>query len=172
MPSRSLNDLHPILVDEYRAARDKFHQLFPSLPQPFVTCTYRSPAEQGALFAQSREPLARVNALRKAAGLSSITQEENKKRVTNALPGSSAHNYKPSLAFDVAFSTIDNKLDWSDSLFRKFALLMAAESKVEWGGSWQKFKDAPHFQLRNWRTYLLVPEPLIAVVATGNGSGN
>jgi peptidoglycan L-alanyl-D-glutamate endopeptidase CwlK len=25
---------------------------------------------------------------------------------------------------------------------------------VEWGGSWKSFKDAPHFELKNWKTYI------------------
>lgn len=157
MPSRSLDDLHPLLAQAYRAARDQFHQQFPNLPQPFVTCTYRSQAEQAALYAQGRQPLAEINRLRKLAGMLPTNATEGGRRVTNAQPGQSAHNFKPALAFDVAFITTDQKVDWNESLFQRFAPLVLSHRQTEWGGSWTGFKDTPHFQLQNWRNYIPLP---------------
>lgn len=150
MASRSLTDLNALLAEEYKAAKDEFYRLYPGLPQPFVTCTYRSKDEQTALYAQSRESLQLVNGLRKKAGLAPISMEENKKKVTNARAGQSPHNFHPALAFDIAFITINNKLDWSDHLFAKFAKIICANPLIEWGGHFRSLKDAPHYQLRNW----------------------
>lgn len=130
MASRDIKDCHFILADAYPKAEAKFKQLYPNLPQPFRTCTYRSSEEQDALYLQ-------------------------KPKVTNAKGGESPHNYLPSLAFDIAFIGANKKLDWSNDLFQKFAdILKEIEPRIEWGGSWLKFKDAPHYQLFNWKNYI------------------
>jgi peptidoglycan L-alanyl-D-glutamate endopeptidase CwlK len=147
-----------LLEERYLQAREKFCELFPELPPPCITCTYRSPAEQLALYAQSRAPLAQVNALRHAAGMRPITPERNRQCVTYAQPGDSAHNYAPALAFDVAFVNAERRYEWGAGLFEKFAALMCEEPRVEWGGNWRHFKDLPHFQLRNWRSYVAAGE--------------
>ncbi|TGE03842.1 M15 family metallopeptidase [Hymenobacter fodinae] len=159
MASRSLDDLHPLLAQAYRRARDEYHQKYPQRPQPFVTCTYRSQEEQKALHAQGRLPLTEINQLRNAAGMTPIGASEGQKRVTNASPGQSAHNYRPALAFDVAFITTDQRVDWNPQLFALFAPLVLAVAGTEWGGAWTSFQDSPHFQLRDWRTYLNASRP-------------
>jgi peptidoglycan L-alanyl-D-glutamate endopeptidase CwlK len=127
--SRDIKDLHFILSDAYPKAEAKFKELYPNLPQPFRTCTYRSNEEQEQLFLQ-------------------------KPKVTNAKAGESPHNYIPSMAFDIAFIGVNKKLDWNKDLFLLFAnILKDIEPRIEWGGSWSKFKDAPHFQLFNWKNY-------------------
>jgi len=134
MPSRSKSDLHPILVAAYDAAATEYAIKHPDLPQPFLTCTNRSNDEQEQLYAIGRTLPGRI--------------------VTKALPGQSAHNYKPAPAFDIAFIGLNKKLDWDKELFKKFAdIIVAIEPKVEWGGLW-KFVDRPHFQLFNWREYI------------------
>jgi peptidoglycan L-alanyl-D-glutamate endopeptidase CwlK len=137
-----------LLEESYHQAREKFCQQFPGLPLPCITCTYRSPAEQLALYAQSREPLARVNALRQAACMPPIKPEANEQCVTYARPGDSAHNYVPALAFDVAFVNAERRYDWSAGLFEKFAAIICEAPHVEWGGNWLHFRDLPHLQLR------------------------
>lgn len=61
--------------------------------------------------------------------------------------GQSPHNYQPALAFDIFF-LIDGKyaLDWD----RLEAIANNMPDGMEWGGSW-KFRDGPHFQIRNWK---------------------
>jgi len=46
------------------------------------TCVARTYVEQTALFAQGREPHEYVNNLRKLAGLTKISQDENRRKVT------------------------------------------------------------------------------------------
>jgi peptidoglycan L-alanyl-D-glutamate endopeptidase CwlK len=61
---------------------------------------YRDEAEQTALYAQGRDPLEVTNALRDAAGLAPITDTQNRKIVTKARYGESAHTVDPSKAVD------------------------------------------------------------------------
>lgn len=129
MASRDTNDLHTILRKAYYKGVDEFKVKYPDLPQPFVTCTYRSPDEQNELY-------------------------NSKPKVTNARGGESPHNYYPALAFDIAFVNVKKKLDWDKSLFKKLAdILEIIEPRIEWGGGWSKFKDSPHYQLNGWQTY-------------------
>lgn len=63
----------------------------------------------------------------------------------------SLHNKVPSLAVDV----VPYPVDWEGiedfKLFAMYVLGVAAGMgiKIEWGGSWPKFKDYPHYQLKD-----------------------
>jgi peptidoglycan L-alanyl-D-glutamate endopeptidase CwlK len=132
MPSRSKQDLNVTLVTAFEQAVREYERLYPEAPQPFLTCTYRSDAEQEALFAKGRT--------------------EKGSKVTNARAGQSPHNFKPSFAFDIAFIGLNKKLDWSDKLFKTFAdIIKRTSPSVEWGGDWSKFKDLPHYELKGWK---------------------
>lgn len=53
--------------------------------------------------------------------------------------------------------TIKGVLKWDWPLYSKLALAVKAAARaekvpVEWGGSWTKFRDGPHFQLP-WSSY-------------------
>ena len=129
MASRDKNDLHFILKAAYDGACLKFKETYPNLPQPFLTCSYRSNDEQTQLY----------NA---------------KPKVTNAKAGESPHNYLPALAFDIAFVNVQKQLDWSVDLFKKFAdIIDVIEPRVEWAGTWKAFVDNPHYQLNGWQNY-------------------
>lgn len=124
VPTGKETDLHPELLKRWRQAKAEYARRFPNLPQPFLTQTYRSFEEQARLYAQGRTAPGRI--------------------VTNARPGESLHNYRPALAFDIAFQ--DGKGGYSClECFRKFAGI-AKFFGLEWGGDWQGFKDMPHFQ--------------------------
>ena len=64
--------------------------------------------------------------------------------------GQSKHNFKPSLAVDIA----PYPIDWQD--LKRFAFMAGvvfaiAEQKnikIDWGGNWTSFKDYPHFELK------------------------
>lgn len=128
MASRDKKDLRIELVNAYNEASDLYKKLYPNEPQPFITCTYRSNEEQNKLYSQIP-------------------------KVTNAKGGQSPHNYNPSFAFDIAFITVDNKISWGNKYFKMFADCIKSDV-VSWGGSWINFKDAPHFELKNWKTYI------------------
>lgn len=127
MPSRKIQDCVEALQVAWADASKTFAQLHPDLPQPFLTCTHRTEAEQLELYAQGRtKPGPKVTQLKKG----------------------SKHNAYPSLAFDIAFKNKEGKLDWSPKLFKAFADIVANKHpSVEWGGNWSKFKDLPHFQV-------------------------
>jgi peptidoglycan L-alanyl-D-glutamate endopeptidase CwlK len=130
MASRDKKDLHIELVYAFEKAADKYKTLYPNASQPFLTCTYRSREEQNQLFAK-------------------------RPKVTNAKAGQSPHNYNPSFAFDIGFIGVDKKMDWNIKNFKLFADLIKYESTlVSWGGDWVSFKDAPHFELKNWKTLI------------------
>jgi len=130
MPSRKKEDLHQILRDAYEKAELKYSEIYQNASKPFLTCTYRSGEEQEQLFKQVP-------------------------KVTNARAFQSPHNYLPSLAFDLGFLKSDKSLDWSIINFKNFAdILTSIDTRIEWGGSWIKFKDNPHYQLKGWKTFI------------------
>lgn len=133
MPSRRIEDCHPDLQPLVHAFIDRCHENKIDL---LITCTYRSGAEQNALYAQGRT----------AAG----------KRVTNAKAGQSAHNFElngtpASKAIDVV-PLVNGKPVWSTSgtNWNLWKMLGALGESVglEWGGHWKSIHDYPHFQLR------------------------
>jgi peptidoglycan L-alanyl-D-glutamate endopeptidase CwlK len=73
---------------------------------------------------------------------------------SKAKPGQSAHDWSPSLAYDLAPLPID----WNDTA--RFGVMAdhiktaaAVENvQVVWGGDWKSIKDFPHFELKNWRS--------------------
>src|SRR3989304_3747516 len=104
MASRRLEDLNEILVSVYQKAKVEYDKLYPANPQPFITCTYRSPQEQPALFNQPRDG--------KDNNGNGIIDDKSEK-VTQAQAGQSPHNFHPSYAFDIAFiNPFTQKLNW------------------------------------------------------------
>jgi peptidoglycan L-alanyl-D-glutamate endopeptidase CwlK len=145
MASRRIEDLNEILASAYQKAKAEYDKKFPTAPQPFITCTYRSNEEQTALFNQPTDG--------KDNNGNGIIDDRAEK-VTQAQAGQSPHNYHPSYAFDIAFiNPLTQKLDWSPKNFENFALVIKSlQPLVEWGGDW-KFKDAPHFELKDWKRF-------------------
>ena len=88
-----------------------------------ITSTYRDFDSQDDLYAQGRTKPGKI--------------------VTNARAGESFHNFK--VAFDVA-PVVEGKIVWNDgALWDKIGAL-GESLGLEWGGSWESFKDKPHFQ--------------------------
>ena len=86
----------------------------------------RTYAEQNALYAQGRT----------AKGL----------KVTNAKGGQSWHNF--GTAFDVGVLSSDGEKYYGESHAYKTVGELGESIGLEWGGSWKKFVDEPHFQLK------------------------
>jgi peptidoglycan L-alanyl-D-glutamate endopeptidase CwlK len=134
MPSRRLEDAHPILAKAYRFSKAEFERLDPEY-RVILTCTHRTNQEQADLYAIGRTKPGR--------------------KVTNAKPGQSKHNDLPSKAIDVAFQhRIEGKLSWNIGLFKKFYDLMRSVSPatrwgahVSHGGHFKSINDAPHYEL-------------------------
>jgi peptidoglycan LD-endopeptidase CwlK len=123
MASRLVSDLDPRIQqgvrEIQRAWADAGHVVI-------LTCTYRSPAEQDALYAQGRTLPGKV--------------------VTHAKGGESLHNR--GLAVDF-LPIVNGKAEWNDLLlFHDLAkMAIALDPHVSWGGSWPEPRtDADHLQ--------------------------
>lgn len=134
MTSRKAEDLHPEMKKIWEVSSVEYVKRFPNNPKPFLTCTHRDNTEQAELYAQGR------------------TTGKLGKIVTNAKPGQSPHNIKPSAAFDVAFKKFTGQIDWNTVLFNQFNAIIQElfPGKVTYGGTF-KFRDYPHFELMNWK---------------------
>lgn len=123
--SRDLNDLDPRVRE---AAQKMIDKLKDQGIEILVTCTYRSPEEQDALYAQGRT--------------------KPGPKVTNARAGQSAHQYR--LAFDVV-PMRNGKPVWGTSAASDMAIWQEVGKAgeyfgLEWAGRWVSFKEYPHFQ--------------------------
>lgn len=143
MASRKIDDLDPVLAFGIGLAIGQWKVLFPNEPQPYVTCTYRSPAEQTALYNQPFD---------KKDNDGDGKVDEADEKVTNAKAGESAHNYLPALAVDIAFKKANGSLDWTPSLFDRFAKLVLTTAGIVWGGNFKSLQDRPHFERKDWKT--------------------
>jgi peptidoglycan L-alanyl-D-glutamate endopeptidase CwlK len=130
--SRDINDCSQDLIIAFSNTKEIFENRHPDYK---VICTqsYRSPQTQNALYEIGRTRPGKI--------------------VTKAKGYQSPHNYSPSMAFDVAFIKA-GKADWDIKLYKEFADILAKgeNPNVESGINWVSFKDAPHHQIRNWKT--------------------
>jgi peptidoglycan LD-endopeptidase CwlK len=125
MPSRKIDDLHPLVAA--RAKRFLIDCTANGL-DVLITCTTRTNQEQDALYDQGRTLPGKI--------------------VTNVSGGNSFHNW--GLAFDVV-PMRNGKPVWGTSAKEDKALWQAVgkigvDAGLEWGGNWISFKDYPHFQ--------------------------
>ena len=127
---------------------------------PFaITCTSRTVKEQFALYAQGRDDLATVNALRYDAGLPPIGPAQNKHKVTWTLNSkhlidlddNNPHNDK-SRAFDIAIvrdgkPVWDVKVDVNNDQIPDYeqAGIIGESVGLRWGGRFRS-PDRPHFE--------------------------
>lgn len=90
-----------------------------------VTCTFRTNAEQEALYAQGRS--------------------KPGKKVTNARAGQSLHQYR--VALDL-YPMVNGKPDFSGQApeWHQIAAVFKKHG-FEWAFEWKKFKEMPHFQM-------------------------
>lgn len=118
-----------------------------------ITEGMRTFAQQDAIHAQGRMPLAEVNALRAAAGLGPIPADENVRR-TDKRGGFSNHNY--GLAVDL-YPVVNGRLFTEvpadpqlAARVRETRQAIGEEAErvgCTWGGRWERLHDTPHVQL-------------------------
>lgn len=119
MPSRKLEDLHPIVATKAK----QFIELAEAEGiEILVTSTLRTFEEQAELFA--------------------IGRTKPGKKVTNAKPGESWHNF--GLAFDVV-PLVNGKAIWDSPFWGRIGTL-GKQVGLRWGGDFRTFKDKPHFE--------------------------
>jgi len=131
MASRSLDDLHPDIAPLVRGFLDECKTRGLDI---LVTCTWRSNKEQDALYQQGRTTSGKI--------------------VTNARAGQSKHNFmidsKPaSKAVDVV-PLQNGKPNWdsSDPVWEVIGEIGESYG-LEWAGRWVKFREYPHFQMKD-----------------------
>jgi peptidoglycan L-alanyl-D-glutamate endopeptidase CwlK len=129
--SRSLNDLHPAMQP---MAAEFLNNCKAAGIDLLVTCTWRSGAEQDALYAQGRTTPGSI--------------------VTRAKAGQSRHNHtlsgRPaSLALDVVPLRLGKPV-WaaSDAIWQDVGRIGKA-CGLEWAGEWKRMREFPHFQHPN-----------------------
>ncbi len=129
--SRLVTDLHPILESAFNKAQKEWNESRNDV-HVITVCTFRNNAMQEVYF-------------------------KKRPKISNARAGQSPHNYYPALAFDIAFVKVGKReLDYNPKLFKQFWDIISKHSpKVEWGGNWKNFKDAPHYQLLNWKNTIV-----------------
>ncbi len=119
---RRLEELQPVVEKAARAAVQECEQS--GLPV-LITCTYRSDAEQEALYAQGRT--------------------KPGPKVTNARAGQSFHQWR--VALDL-YPLVNGKPDFSGRSpnWHKIAAVFKKHG-FEWAYEWKRFKEMPHFQM-------------------------
>lgn len=118
--SRKIEDLHPKVA----AMCERFVEECDKVGiDVLITSTYRDGESQAALYAQGRT----------APG----------KKVTNAKPGQSWHNWK--CAFDFV-PLVNGKAQWQDNKLFTRCGLIAESIGLEWAGRWNKFPELAHLQ--------------------------
>lgn len=92
-----------------------------------LTCTYRNPEAQRALYAKGRTAPGRI--------------------VTNCdgLQMMSKHNHTPARALDFCI-LIHGKVSWDSAEYVPVGLL-AQDRGFVWGGAWPHFPDYPHIEI-------------------------
>lgn len=136
MASRKIEDLESVLQTAWTKSFSEWEETYPTLPKPFLTATYRSDEEQEILYMMNKNG-------RDDDGDGKIDEADEWR--SNAKAGQSKHNIFPSQALDIAFKNSQGKLDWSEDLFKKFAVIIKKHG-VKWGGDWKR-KDTPHFEI-------------------------
>jgi len=167
--SRSLTDLTPAMREKAQAFFDAAKRNGLDL---LVTCTFRSLEEQARLYGQGRNlaDVAFEIARCPLFGFGKIEQMDfapriKARRLTNALPGLSWHNYGEAMDC-VPMKSSKPVWDCRDELWQVYGDC-AHEVGLFWAGDWKRFRflEFPHMQLRAKSNPLKVYTPAEALAA-------
>jgi hypothetical protein len=155
MGNRDIKDAEPRLQKAWAFVLANFVKAYPDFPKFILSEVYRSPDLQRAYYAQGREPVARVNSQRRLVGLGPISEDENRKKVTNSKPGQSKHQQSPSKAIDILF-VIGKTIVQDERYYKAMAnMIRTFDPTITWGADWnrngkttdERFIDMPHFEV-------------------------
>jgi peptidoglycan L-alanyl-D-glutamate endopeptidase CwlK len=118
--SRNIDDLHPIVA---QMCRDFVAKCDEEGIDVLITSTYRDLESQAAIYAQGRTTPG--------------------KKVTNAKPGQSWHNWR--VAFDFV-PVVNGKAQWADLKTFERCGVIAESVGLEWAGRWTRFREMAHCQ--------------------------
>ena len=124
--SRNLNDLHPKVAVIARMFVDRCRAKGIDV---LIYSTYRDNESQAELYAQGRTKPGR--------------------KVTNAKPGQSWHNWRCALDFVPMFQ---GKPQWNDTSLYEQCGEIAESIGFEWAGRWKRFREFPHIQYTGGNT--------------------
>lgn len=185
MPTRKKEDLNPILAEAYVKASAIWKERYPNESQPFIGCAGRSCEEQKILYSYPVDGKDNNGNGRVDEKGEFVTKAKPGTSPHNFFQWPVKQNL--SQAFDIGFINLFGKLDWNPDLFLRFALIIEEVSPlIEWGGiafrqnakgqyytgtvkEWVAlgyegrflwrfgFVDAPHWQTKGWRKYVVLP---------------
>ena len=135
---KRIDKLHPIVRDEVQNIITECDAALTGRAKIRITQSLRTFQEQEQLYA--------------------IGRTKSGKKVTNAKPGQSIHNY--GLAVDICLmidgktASWDTAKDWDNDQVADWyeCVKIFAKHGWEWGGNWKTFKDLPHFEKRTIKT--------------------
>lgn len=135
---KRIDKLHPIIRDEVQEIITECDLALTGRAKIRITQGLRTFKEQDQLYA--------------------IGRTKPGKKVTNAKPGQSIHNY--GLAVDICLiidgktASWDTAKDWDNNKVADWyeCVKIFAKYGWEWGGSWKTFKDLPHFEKKSIKT--------------------
>ena len=122
-----LSDADPRLAEAWTLIRADYCDAHPG-KDLHLTCVYRSPEEQQALYAQGRTKPGQI-----------VTQIDGVTKKSN-------HNLKPARALDFCV-VIGGKVSWDIDEYEPVAVLAESRGLIA-GGHWPHFKDWPHLELK------------------------
>lgn len=133
-----IEKLHPIVRDEVQKIISDCDSALTGRAKVRITQNLRTFQEQEQLYA--------------------IGRTKSGKKVTNAKPGQSIHNY--GLAVDICLiidgktASWDTAKDWDNDKVADWyeCVKIFAKHGWEWGGNWKTFKDLPHFERKSIKT--------------------
>lgn len=132
---KRIQKLHPLVRDEVSQIIAECDRALTGKAKIRLTQGLRTFDEQSKLYAQGRSTPG--------------------KKVTNAKPGQSIHNY--GLAVDMCLiingkvASWDTAKDWDNDQIADWyeCVKIFAKHGWNWGGSWKTFKDLPHFEKKS-----------------------
>ncbi len=133
-----IQKLHPLVRDEVINIIKECDLALTGQAKIRITQSLRSFKEQDELYAVGRT--------------------KPGKKVTNAKPGQSIHNY--GLAVDICLiiddktASWDTAKDWDNDKIADWyeCVKIFAKYGWNWGGNWKTFKDLPHFEKKSIKT--------------------
>ncbi|WP_379966992.1 M15 family metallopeptidase [Epilithonimonas sp. UC225_85] len=133
-----IEKLHPLIRDEVQKIITECDSALTGRAKIRITQGLRTFEEQVQLYA--------------------IGRTKPGKKVTNAKPGQSIHNY--GLAVDICLiidgktASWDTAKDWDNDQIADWyeCVKIFAKHGWDWGGNWKTFKDLPHFEKKSIKT--------------------
>ena len=131
---KRIEKLHPLVRDEVRQIITECDEALTGKAKIRITQGLRTLSEQADLY--------------------SLGRTKPGKKVTNAKPGQSIHNYGFAvdicLIIDGKVASWDTARDWDNDRVADWyeCVKIFAKYGWNWGGNWKTFRDLPHFEKR------------------------